>query len=358
MRYLSVHSNAAAWLVWLLLGLMLMAAASAQGLPPARVVTAAVTEQALSPSTRMLGVLRFLQVAEVPAEVEGLIVRHDFDTGWVLEKGAVMVELNQDFLRKDMDILRSQMDELDAETEKHARELARLESLKKDNMASRSSYDESYYALAALRKQRNTLTHRLERIQIAVEKSQVRAPFQGLVLEKKKELGDWVDKGDVLARLGAIASMQVIVPVSETLLPFQQPGKIFEVHIPALEKSFQGMLTGLVPFAETRSKSVYLKLALPYEAGMIENLTAEVEVPTAATRRLRLIPRAALLQSAGSNTVYTLVDGKATPLSVNIVARSGPFIAVDDADIKPGMPVVVDGNDRLRPGQPVQVIEP
>lgn len=340
----------------ILLMLLFVPLLQAQEPPPARVVTAVVEERELSPSSHMVGVLRFVQVSEVAGEVEGLITEHNFDTGWVLKKGAVMAALNTDFVRKDIEISRAQIAEVEAEIEKLAREVKRQESLKRDKLASRSAYEEAFYDHKALLKRRDRLQRGLERMQLSLEKSQVRAPFDGIVLEKLRDLGDWVDKGKPLARLGSIDGVQAVVPVSETLLPFQQAGSEFEVFIPALAKSLKGRLSGLVPFAELRSKSVYLKIALPYETGMIENLSVEAQVPTAQPRRLRMIPRAALLQGQGADMVYSVVDGKALPLNVNIVARSGDYIAVDNAEIPAGTAVVVDGNDRLRPGQAVQVV--
>ncbi len=342
----------------LFLTLLLFAACvQAQEPPPARVVVAAVEERELSPSTRMVGVLRFIRVAEVATEAEGLITQHNFDTGRTLEQGAVLAELDTDFIRKDMEINRSQVAEVEAQIEKLAREVQRLESLRRDNLASRSAYEEAFYSHQALLKRRDTLKRQLERMQLALDKSRVRAPFAGLVLEKKKELGDWVGKGDTVARLGSTEGVWAVMPVSEALLPFQHEGAEYEVAIPALGRHIKGRLSGVEPFAEVRSKSVYMKIVLPYEPGMIENLSVEVEVPAEHPRLLRLIPRAALLQMQGAATVYTVAEGKAVLLPVNIVTRSGDYIAVDNENVQPGMTVVVDGNDRLRPGQAVLVVE-
>ncbi len=341
-----------------LLILLFIPLAQAQQPPPARVVTTTIKTQELSPTSRMVGVLRFTQVSQVAADIEGLITSHNFDTGWVLKKNTIMAQLNTDFIYKDMAIIRSQILESDAEIEKLSREVKRLDSLKQGQLASRSAYDEAFFNHKILKERKKTLQRRLDRMQLSLEKSKVRAPFDGIVLEKLKDQGDWLGKGDALARLGSTSDIQAVIPISEMLLPYQQSGSEFEVFIPALNRTIIGTLTGIVPFAELRSKSVYLKIALPYEEGMLEHLSAETQVPTATPRKLQLIPRAALLQNQGAEMIYTITEGKATPMSVNIVTRSGAFIAVDNPNIKAGMTVIIDGNDRLRPGQPVQVVEP
>lgn len=337
--------------------LLLPAALAAQDMPPARVVTAAVTEGEVQNTSTAVGVLRFARVSEVAAEVEGLITAHHFDTGTVLAQGQVMVELNTDFVRQDMAINRSEAKEVNANIEKLARELKRLESLAKDNLASRSAQDVAYYDHKSLQKRRDTLNLQLERLSLHVDKSQVRAPFDGIVLEKNKELGDWVTQGASVARLGATDFMHALLPVAESLAVLQQGGAELQVRVPALGRSVTGTVLGMVPVADQRSKSVSLKVLLPYEQGMLENATAEADLPTSTARRLRLVPRGALLQAAGQDTVYVVTDGKAQAVNVTIRVRNEQYIGVDDDTVQVGMQVVVEGNDRLQPGQAVEVVE-
>ena len=57
----------------------------------------------------------------------------------------------------------------------------------------------------------------------------------------------------------------------------------------------------------------------------------------------------------GKDFVYTVKEGKASILSVNIVTFLGNKVGADNPYFVPGMPVVIEGNERLRPDQPVTV---
>jgi multidrug efflux pump subunit AcrA (membrane-fusion protein) len=70
---------------------------------------------------------------------------------------------------------------------------------------------------------------------------------------------------------------------------------------------------------------------------------------------LSIIDRAALIKFQGKDFVYTIKEGKAAILPVNIVAFLGDKVGVDNPYIVPGMNLVVEGNERLRPDQPVVV---
>ena len=343
--------------VLILLLLIPFSAIAQQAMPAANVVTAIVEEGEIKPTGKMVGVLLFDRMSEVASEEEGIISQHYFDTGLVVNKGDVLVELNTELLAKDIQIVRAQIGEADAEMKKLDSELKRLDSLKKRSLASQSAYDNTYYDLKAQKNRKTTLSRRLERLQLKQEKSKVRAPFDGIVLEKKKELGDWLGHDDIVARLGSTSGVRAIIPVAERLMQYQTPGQMYEVFLPGINKRIRGKFSGWVPFAELRSKSVYMKITLPYEKGMVENMSTEIEVATAQPRKLLLIPRAALLQQQGASSVYTIKDGKAVMANINIIARVGDKIGIESQDLKVGMPVVVDGNDRLKPQQSVNIIK-
>jgi multidrug efflux pump subunit AcrA (membrane-fusion protein) len=52
--------------------------------------------------------------------------------------------------------------------------------------------------------------------------------------------------------------------------------------------------------------------------------------------------------------VYTIVEGKAAPITVVTSSSNGMMVAVSGEGLADGMPVVVRGNERIFPGSPVQ----
>jgi multidrug efflux pump subunit AcrA (membrane-fusion protein) len=78
-------------------------------------------------------------------------------------------------------------------------------------------------------------------------------------------------------------------------------------------------------------------------------------VAASAKKKLAIIPRDALIKFQGKDFVYTVTEGKASILPVNIVAFLGQKVGVDNPYITPGMMVVIEGNERLRPDQAVVV---
>lgn len=333
-------------------------AAQAQDKPPARVVVTEVQEQEVHPTSHMTGVLRFDRVTHLSPEVSGQIKAMRLTDGLHVKQGEMVAEISGDFLRQDIAIAEAEIGDVEAQIAQKAAELKRLSALEKSNVASKSAYDEALYGLRALRARKKATQLRVERLKLELERGTIRAPFDGVVLERSQDVGEWAKPETSLGRLAATEYVLAVFPIAEAFVPYQVMGAEMEVTIPALRKTLTGKLHGFVSTTEVRTKSVYLKVELPYEDGMLENLSVEADIPTGEHRILRTLPRAALIQAPGKPTVYTITDGKAEAVKFDIAARIGDQVASNDDAIKPGMKVVIDGNDRLRPGQAVQVVDP
>jgi membrane fusion protein, multidrug efflux system len=164
-----------------------------------------------------------------------------------------------------------------------------------------------------------------------------------------------VQQGTNLVAAGSSRDLVVRVPVEESLLRFITVGEDVPVTINAFARELTGTILRFEPVADVRTKNVFLKIGIPPQEQVAENMSATVFVPTGVKRDLSIIPRDALISLQGKDFVYTVREGRAAILPVNIVTYLGGRIATDSPDLLPGTPVVVEGNERLRPDQPVAV---
>ena len=103
------------------------------------------------------------------------------------------------------------------------------------------------------------------------------------------------------------------------------------------------------------AKNVFLKINIPELPLVAQNMSAVVSVSASEKRKLSVMKRAALVKFQGNDFVYTVKEGKAAILPVNIVTFQDDLVGVDNPYIVPGMDVVIEGNERLRPDQPVVI---
>jgi len=349
MRYIPVICS----LIWVFLPPSVLAAEA----PAARVVVVTVTDQRINETTRLLGIIDFDRVSRVSGEIPGSITEQHAVEGTQIKAGDPLVELNTDFTHKDIEIKQKQRDQVSADLQKVGASLKRLENLLQKNSASRQTYDDALYDHRSLQKKRESLDLELQRLRIELQKSTIRAPFDGIVLEKLKERGEWMDRGAAVAVVASTGDVIASIALSEQLIRFQEPGAPVPVTISSLDLQLEGKVLGIKPVATLRSKSATLKVGIPFKPGMVRNMSASVEILSSEAQRLLIIPRDALISKKGGGFVYTVEKGKASLVPVDILARRGDTAGVAPAPLKQGMLVVVDGNDRLQPGQAVQIVE-
>jgi len=129
------------------------------------------------------------------------------------------------------------------------------------------------------------------------------------------------------------------------------------VIINAYDKQMMGTIDSLSPKADAKTKNVFLKIKIPMLTKVAQNMSATVFIATGNKQKLFMIPRDALIRFQGNDFVYTVKEKKAVRLMVNIKAYQGNLIGTDNVHFKEGMPIVVDGNERLRPGQSVVIVD-
>lgn len=330
----------------------------AQGRPPARVGVAPVIEREIAPTTQMIGAIEFERQSGLSSEISGLIRYQKIEEGRIVKKGAVLVHLNTDFLLKDLGILKKQVEQLEIKIQNARKNFKRLQSLYKESATSEKAYDDQADALEQLLKEKEIILENIERRKLELSKSKIRAPFNGMVLEKMKDQGEWVSPGTAVCTLASIDDVVANVAVPESLIRYVQKDQKISIVITALEKALTGIVRTIVPVADPASKTFQMKIKIPYHDHYIQNMSVMAHIPVGRKRSFRMIRRDALVRNQGKEFVYTVKDNKAKILPVTVSAYDGEFVGINEPYLVPGMLIVIDGNERLRPGQPVQIVQP
>ncbi len=194
------------------------------------------------------------------------------------------------------------------------------------------------------------------------ERHTILAPFAGYVLEEFTEKGQWLKEGDPVARIAALDEVDVVVPVLEDSVGAVQIGDTVAILFDALgAREFSGKVQAIVPQADRRARTfpVKLRLANPKQGDQPTlriGMFARIQLPVGPKTKALLIPKDALVLGGPAPTVYVF-DPKTNTVQPVPVATGR---AMDDRieivkGLALGQQVVTKGNERLRPGQPVQL---
>ncbi len=325
--------------------------------PPALVKTAQLQSSLAAPTQSFVGTLYFDRISQLSSEVSGRADKVLFREGDLVKKGQVLVELNTDFIEKELMRVQSMIDLTQAKLDHSKKDLARYQQLLKQQATSPTAYDQLFYSVAEIKAEKAAYITELESTQIKKDKSVILAPFNGRILEKNIAIGNWATTGSPIARIGALSDIFIQVPTSETLLPFSTIGQQVDVWLPATNQHLKGIHKGFRPVVDAQTKNIYSRIQLEQITQPFENMSAEVSLPTNTKSEQLLVPRDALVTFNGQKFVYSIKEGKAAIIPIEIVSFSGDQAAIKSPYIQAGMPIVIEGNERLRPDQPVTVIE-
>ncbi|MGM0663535.1 MAG: efflux RND transporter periplasmic adaptor subunit [Thermodesulfobacteriota bacterium] len=326
--------------------------------PPARVVLDQVQEKWVAENTPVVGTIYYDRASSLAPEVAGIVDSARVRAGDRVRRGDVLLTLNTDFIDKEIALVRTRIAQVENQMEKADKDLRRYEALYREDATSEKLYTDILYARRGLGIQRDALALELATAELKKSKSTLRAPYDGQLLEKTVDVGSYVGPGTVCFRMGALESLYVKVPVTESLVKYARPGDPVDVTINALDLEITGTLDGFLPVADVMTRNIMLKVKIPASDQMAENMSATVRVAVSSPRMLKLVPRDALVSLQGQDSVYTVREGKSVPLPVRILAYIGTRVAVESEPLTAGMEVIVDGAQRLQPDQPVQVTAP
>jgi len=238
-----------------------------------------------------------------------------------------------------------------------SKDLNRYDRLFKSNSTSQKKYEEIAYGFRELIKEKEILDKNIEKFRLEFEKSFVKAPFDGIILQKYKNEGEWINPGTPVYLIASADDFCVKVALSEEFLKFIKIGDKISVFINSNNKKFTGKIKKIIPVADLASKTFQAVISIPYFKSAIKNMSAVAQIPASIPTKLMMIKRDALIKYDDKDYVYTIKDNKAKMLSINILTYQGEYVGVNNDNIKAGMQVIIDGNDRLRPESLIEVIK-
>jgi RND family efflux transporter MFP subunit len=339
-------------LIILAASLLPAAWAAAQG-PPAMVVLAPVEAGSVQSLTPWVGTVQFAHVADVAAEIDGLVLRVGFEEGREVKKGEVLAEVDTELRQQSLAALRAQQAQAGVELELARTDFNRIAALQKTNAIAQQTYDEYRYRMLGLEKKLAATKAESERLNIEISKAKVVAPFDAVVLQRRVEPGEWLDRGGVVGVLADSRQVDAVINASAAVIGHLNQGR--EVQVEISGKHFTGRVEAIIPMGDSATRTFPVKVRLPASPLLMEGMEARVRLPAGERREGLLVPRDAVVPVMGRDSVFTVTDGAAHLLPVTLLGYEGERAGVKADGLKPGMQIVVKGHERLREGQPVQV---
>lgn len=323
-------------------------------IPPANVVVSRVTTGTIAPEEEFIGTVYYPEVSDVSAEVSGTVEIIRFEEGQRIKKGEVLVKLDTDLLEKRLQAQVASYEQIFSDLERATKDLGRVENLYKKKIIAEKGYDDQRFEVKSLEKKAASLKAEVERLEIELEKTVIKAPFNGVIVKRHVARGEWLSPGETVATIARDDAVDIIVEVPEEITRHLKPG--LTVQTTAGGKTKNGTILAIIPRGDVLTRTFPVKIRVENPTSLLEGMEARVRLPAGKKLNTLLVPRDAILDSLGRTVVVAVVDSKAIIIPTKVVGYQGMRAGINAQRISEGMVVVVKGNERLRDGQPVAIV--
>jgi membrane fusion protein (multidrug efflux system) len=311
------------------------------GVEVAKVAKTSVTDEAIASGT-----LRANETVTLRSEVAGRVVRLGFTDGARVSKGVILVAL-------DSSLSTAEAEQARAELSLSKANFDRTAELAQRNFVSASAKDQ---AAANLKVQEA----RLKLAEARLAKSDIRAPFNGVMGLRNLSPGDFVKDGADLAIIEDLSTMKVDVRLPERYFGRVKPGMPILLTLDSMPgKTFKAKLTAVDAQIDANGRSLLARGQLANPDGALRTgMFARARLVLRENPDALVIPEEALLPQGAEVFVYRVDAGKAQRIAVKPGLRSDGKVEILSG-LSEGDQVVTAGQLRLqRDGQEVRVIDP
>jgi RND family efflux transporter MFP subunit len=321
--------------------------------PPANVVVAKVKNGLIAPESEFIGTVYYQEVSDIAAEVSGSVESVMFEEGHRVKKEDVLVHLKSDLIGQTLKATIASYEQILSDLERARIDLKRAENLRREELISEQRYDLSRFLVQGLEKKAESLKAEVERLQIEIQKTAVKVPYDGVVVKKHIDRGEWLSPGDAVATIAKDDVVDIVVEVPEGIMKAVRPGTWVRINTGG--KVIKGKVFAVIPQADISTRTFPVKIRIDNSMSLIEGMEAQVTLPSGIREKTLTVSRDAVITMFGQTVVFAVTESKAKMIPVTVIGYSGKSAGIRAEGLQEGMQVVVKGNERLRDGQEVNV---
>jgi len=318
--------------------------------PPVPVTIARAVAGSVEATRTATGTVVSRNDARLAAEIAGRLT-WVAEPGNTVSRGAALARVDTTTLQLELRENEAQVRRLAANVGLLETQLERLETLG-EGIASRSQIDEAAARLAMARQELEQARVAGDRTRHDIARGTLRAPFPGHVVERMRQLGEFVAPGVEVLRLTDTDSVEVVAraPVAEAM--HLKAGH--EVRVMGAGAAEGSRIRAVVPVGDERSRMLELRIALSGGRWPIGS-AVRVELPSVTSASAVIVPRDAVIVRADGAHVFRVgQDDVAERVPVRLGNGDAARVEVLEG-LSGGDRVVVRGGERLSAGQAVQV---
>jgi len=278
---------------------------------------------------------------QLQPEISGRVTNIYFSEGQYVNAGKLLVKLNDDELR-------AQLKKSEVALELAEQDESRKKQLFDIKAVSSEEYDQAATMLKSAQAD-------IELLQAQIDKTEIRAPFSGVIGLRMISSGTFVTAGQVIANLLQTNPMKLDFAVPEKYGSTISTKSKVLFQVEGLKETFEANIYAIDPTVDLNSRSFRVRATTNNSKGLLKNgayanITIILEdIPDAV-----MIPASSVVPEIRGQKVLKIKDGLVNYQLVEIGMRTDKRVHIAEG-LSPGDTIITSGLIQLREGMPVML---
>lgn len=300
-----------------------------------------VARSSISENIEVPGSLLPFEETQLRAEVGGRIVALNINEGALVQKGTLLVKLFDKDLQAQLKKLQVQL-QIKVKTEERNRELVKI------NGISQQDYD-----LAALDVE--NLKADIESTEIAISKTEIRAPYTGRVGLRNISLGSYISPTDVITTIRQVDQLKLEFSVPEKYAKELQKGYKVSFKVDGGGQPHQATILATESSVDQNTRTLKIRAVVNEKhPELVPGIFAKVNLQLGQDNQALLVPTQAVIPTARDKQVILIRKDSVLFTSVQTGIRDSAYIQILTG-LKPGDTVITSGLMAIRPTSKVKI---
>ncbi|MES2779798.1 MAG: efflux RND transporter periplasmic adaptor subunit [Bacteroidota bacterium] len=309
--------------------------------PPVAVDIIVAKHSSFSQTLDASGTVQAQEFVELKPEVSGRIVKLNINEGETVTEGTLLVKLNDDDLQAQLRKSQSQLDIAQ-------RNLKRLKSLLDANGLNQQEYD------VADNQVKNTQAD-IDYTRAQIRKTEVRAPFTGLIGLRNVSPGAFVSNTTILATLQQVSSLKIDFVMPEDEAGILRKGDKVHIQSDNSEELYDATIAAIEPQVNVGTRNLKFRALLTSRTSKLNpGAFVKVLIDAGKTNSAIMIPSNCIIPESRNKKVALIKNGKVSFTVVEIGYRGNDLVEIIKG-LNIGDSIAINGLLFLKPDAPVKV---
>lgn len=280
---------------------------------------------------------------QLKPEIAGRIIKINFRDGAQVKKSQLLVKLNDADLQAQLKKLKV-MEKLYSEKEIRQNKLLKLGGI------SIEEYDNTLSQL-------QTTQAEIELLKVQIDKTEIKAPFEGVIGLRNVDEGQYVTTSNIIASLQKLNTVKIDFSIPEQYAKLISLNEAISFTVKGSAEKFKGEIAAIEPKVDLSTRTVMVRAKSPNAKNkLIPGSFAEVELSLQKTNNALMIPTEAVIPILKGQKVFIYKSGKAKEQKIITGIRTENKIQVTEG-IAEGDTIITSGIMQIKDGDEVKIMK-